>query len=161
MKSIKKIIWFISIACFILILGYYRDFVFKSVNALIQSYELNKVYSTPPSLSFFENFDYYALIKIKWILTLLFSLFYLAVSIISIKILFENNNYLRITIGVYIALALVSAIFMTTGYFFPGISHNMYSFSRYLMGMAQSPIVLMILIPAFKISEKESSKITN
>ena len=161
MKSIKKIIYLILVAGVILFLGYYRDFVFKSINALIQSHELNIDFSMPPSLSIFSNFEYTTLIKTKWLLTIICSAFYLVISIISVKILFENKKYIRITVGVYIALTIVSAIFMTTGYFFPIISKNMYSFSRYLMGMAQSPLILMILIPAFKISEKETIKITN
>lgn len=155
MRSIKKIISLILVAGVIIFLGYYRDFVFKNINALIQSNELNIDFSMPPSLSIFNNFEYTNLIKIKWLLTIICSAFYLIISIISIKILFENKKYIHIAIGVYIALTLVSAIFMTTGYLFPTLSKNMYSFSRYLMGMAQSPLILMILIPAFKISEKE------
>ena len=161
MKLTKKIILFTFTTCIILFSGFYRDFVFKSINALIQSHELNVGFSMPPSLSFFQNIEYTTLIKIKWLLTILFSILYLAISIFCIKILFENKKFIRITIIVYIALTAISAIFMTLGYFIPGISHNMYSFSRYLMGMAQSPIILMILIPAFKISEKDSTKITN
>lgn len=161
MKLQKKSVFILLIIVCLLLLGFYRDFFFKNINALIQSHELNVGFSMPSSLSVFDNVEYTSLIKIKWILTIAFSVFHLLISIIAIKILFENKKYIRITIGVYIALTLVSAIFITTGYFFPGISQNMYSFSRYLMGMAQSPLILMILIPAFKISERESTKITN
>lgn len=155
MKLQKKSVFLLLLIICLLLLGFYRDFVFKNINALIQSHELNIGFSMPSHLSVFDNFEYNTLIKIKWILTFAFSAFYLITSIITINILFKNKKYIRITIGVYIALILVSAIFMTLGYFLPTTSKNMYSFSRYLMGMAQSPLVLMILIPAFKISEKE------
>lgn len=161
MKSLKKTIKIVLVSCFIIIMGYSRDFVFKNMNALIQSHELNLSFSMPSPLSFFDGFEYSSLIKIKWVLTVVFTVIYLLISLIAIKVFFRNKKFIRITVGVYIALTLVSAIFMTTGYFFHGISNNMYSISRYLMGMAQSPLVLMILIPAFKISERESIKITN
>ncbi|OFY84295.1 MAG: hypothetical protein A3F72_14845 [Bacteroidetes bacterium RIFCSPLOWO2_12_FULL_35_15] len=125
------------------------------MNALIQSHELNVAFSMPSSLSVFDHLEYNTLITIKWILTFAFSAFYLITSMITINILFKNKKYIRITIGVYIAIILVSAIFMTLGYFLPTTYKNMYSFSRYLMGLVQSPLILMILIPAFKISEKE------
>ena len=161
MYVIKKTIYLLLIAGLIVFLGYYRDFVFKNVNALIQSHQFSFDFSMPSSLSFFERFELNTLLKIKWLLTILCSLLYLILSVISINILFQNKKYMRITIGVYLTLAFASATFMTAGYFFPLISKNMYFFSRYLMGMAQSPLVLMILIPAFKISEKETKKITN
>lgn len=155
MKLQKKSVLILLIIVCLLLLGFYRDFFFKNINALIQSYELNVEFSMPSHLSVFDNLEYNTLIAIKWIMTFVFSAFYLITSIITINVLFKNKKYIRITIGVYIALILVSAIFMTLGYFIPSTYKNMYSFSRYLMGMAQSPLVLMILVPAFKISEKE------
>lgn len=161
MKFSKKIIYLILIGCIIVGLGYYRDFVFKNLNALIQSQEFTFDFSMPYSLSFFENVEASTLIKIKWLLTFICAILYLTLSILSIQLLFKNKTYLWIVIWTYLILAFISAVFMLTGFFFPGISGNMYLFSRYLMGIAQSPLVLMILIPAFKISEKESKKITN
>lgn len=65
---------------------------------------------------------------------------------------------MTITILTYVGIIILSAVFTTIGYLFEGTSEKMYEFARYLMGMAQSPIVLMILIPTFKLSEKENFK---
>ena len=118
-------------------------------------------YSLAPSLRFLENYEYNTLVNIKWGLTLLFSLLYLIITILSIKVLFDKKKYLLITIGIYAVIIFVSTLFITAGYMFSGISEKMYEFARYLMGMLQSPIILMIMIPLLKLSEKENTNITN
>ncbi len=55
-------------------------------------------------------------------------------------------------------IIILSAIFIALGFLFSGASAKMYEFARYLMGMLQSPLILMILIPAFKLAEKENVK---
>ena len=72
--------------------------------------------------------------------------------------LFGNRNFFKITIWSYVAILLVSGILITIGYVFKGTTEKTYEFARYLMGLAQSPLILMILIPAFKLSEKEIDK---
>ncbi len=142
----------------LLLLGYYRDFVFKNINALLKALDYQIDYDMPLSLHFLGNCTYTTLLNIKWGLTLLFGIIYLVISIITIQLLFNNKKQTHITIAVYIAITLVSALFICIGFIFKSTSETMYEFARYLMGMAQSPIILMILIPAFKLSEKENNK---
>ena len=161
MRSLKKKILFLLIICILLFLGYYRDFVFKNINALLKAWDFNMDYSMPLSLGFLKNYNYDMLVNIKWLLTLLFSLIYMSVAIITINLFFKNRNYIKITIAVYIGITILSGLFIAVGYLVEGSSEKMYEFARYLMGMLQSPIILMILIPAFKLSEKENKNITN
>lgn len=158
MKSLKKYILLALIISLLLFFGYYRDFVFKNINGLLKAWDYNLTYNLPPSLQFFENYDYDTLLNIKWLLTLLFSLIYLLIALKTIRLLFENKKYTRITLAAYIAVITVSALFIATGLIFKSTSETMYEFARYLMGMAQSPVILMVLIPAFKLSEKEKLK---
>lgn len=158
MKSFKKYILLALIISLLLFFGYYRDFVFKNINGLLKAWDYNITYSLPPSLQFFENYDYDTLSNIKWLLTLLFSIIYLLIALKTIRLLFENKKYTRITLIAYIAVTMVSALCIAAGLIFKNTSETMYEFARYLMGMAQSPIILMILIPAFKLSEKEKLK---
>lgn len=149
----------ITIICILVILtGYLRDSVFKTINALLRSWDLEQDYYLPPFLSFLENYEYDTLLNLKWQLTLLFSILYLILSLFAIKLVFKNRKYMTITILTYVGIIILSAVFTTIGYLFEGTSEKMYEFARYLMGMAQSPIVLMILIPTFKLSEKENFK---
>lgn len=145
----------------ILLLGYYRDFLFRTLNSILQARDYESAYNVPPSLKFLDGYSYSMLVRLKWILTIAFSLLYLSLSLITLRLLFNNRKYGLITIGVYIIVMAVSGIFMFLGVLFQDISPRMYEIARYLMGMAQSPIILMILIPAFKLSGQEPNNISN
>ena len=158
--SAQKIILLFCIIGIILFLGYYRDFVFVTINFILQARDYRAEYTLPPSLNFLDQFSYNVLMNFKWLLTVLFSMAYLLVALITLRILFNKRKYTRILVGVYAAVMLLSGLFMLVGYVFGDLSARMYEFARYLMGMAQSPVILMILIPAFKLSDQEPNNIT-
>lgn len=156
----KKKVWLqiIFIAIVAIALGYLRDRIFKTINSLLRAWDLDQDYFLPPFLNFLENYQYETLVNLKWILTLLFSILYLAISLLTIKLLFRNRTFFKITIWSYVALLFISGLLIIIGYVFKGSSEKTYEFARSLMGLAQSPLILMILIPAFKLSEKEIDK---
>lgn len=160
-RSAKKYILLILVVCAILLLGYYRDFVFKTINALLQAMDYNATFTLPTSLKFLDHLTYGGLIKLKWVLTLLFTMVYLGVSLFTIKLIFDRKIFNRITIAVYAVVVLLSGLLMLAGYVFSGLSGTMYEPARYLMDLAQSPVILMILIPAFKLSGQELNNIAN
>lgn len=141
-----------------MLLGYFRDSVFKTINALLRAWDLDQDYFLPRYLSFLENFEYETLINLKWVLTLFFCFLYLFLSIFVIKLLFYSKKHQKITFFTYFAIIIFSAFFILIGLVWQSTSEKMYEFARYLMGMAQSPIILMILIPTFKLLEKENQK---
>lgn len=157
MKPLKRISFLTIIAFFLLSLGYYRDFVFIDINARLKALDHNIAYTLSPSLQFLENYTYNTLLNFKWLLTLLFSAAYLALTILTIQLIFKNKKHNHIILIVYAGLTLISMLFIGTGLLFEKTSGTMYEIARYLMGMAQSPIILMILIPAIKLSEKEKN----
>jgi hypothetical protein len=158
-KTVKKFALLAFIFVALLALGFYRDFVFKSINALLQAWDHDMDYQMPRSLQFFEDYEYDTIVNMKWILTLLFSLFYLLLAIFTIRILFDSKGFVRITIASYAGIVIISALFILTGLMMKGSSEKMYEFARYMMGLAQSPIILMILIPVFRMYEKEKPEI--
>ena len=155
MKPVKKYSFLSLIVVALVFFGFYRDFVFKKINALMKAWDNNMDYSMPPSLKFLENYEYSTLSNIKWLLTLLFTVIYLIISLFTVKVIFNNKKYLRITIGTFAGITIVSGLFIVVGIVFHSVSEKMYEFARYLMGMVQSPITLMILIPSFKLAEKK------
>ncbi len=157
--SLKKYLLLAFVIGCLVFLGFYRDFFFKTMNSILQSRDYEAQYTIPASLKFLDAFDYNTLVLFKWLFTVGFSCIYLGVALLAIKAIFDKKKYSHITIGLYIFITLISGIFIFTGYLATGIGDKMYEFARYLMGMAQSPIVLMILIPAFKLSEKENKNI--
>lgn len=143
--------------CILLLTGFCRDFIFKSINALLQAWDHDMTYAMPRGLGFFESYEYGTIVNLKWLLTLLFSLLYLLIAIIVIRYTFHNKKFVRITIAAYFGIICLSALLIATGLLLKNSSEKMYEFARYFMGMAQSPIILMVLIPAFKLAEKEQT----
>ncbi len=121
----------------------------------MQAWDEDMDYDMPSSLDFFKNYEYGTLINIKWGLTLVFSVVYLFISVITIKLVFNNKKYVRLAVATYIGITLISGFFIGFGHLFHPHSEKMYSLARYLMGMVQSPVLLMILIPAFMLNKKE------
>ena len=157
-NRLKNSLTLIVLALIAVLLGYLRDSIFKTINALLRAWDLSQDFYLPNYLTFLENFEYNTLVNLKWALTLVFSILYLFLSIFAIKWLFNNKKQVNITIFTYLAIIFLSGVFISIGLLWDASSDKMYEFARYLMGMAQSPIILMLLIPAFKLAEKENMK---
>ena len=155
MQTSKKIILIVILIAALIISGYYRDFIFQNINALLQARDENMDYQLPLSLAFLSRYEYSTLNNLKWVLTLLFSGLYLIISLFTINVLFHEKKYLYITVISFVSIVFVSLLLIFIGYIYKESSEDMYEFARYLMGMIQSPLLLMILIPAFRLSEKE------
>jgi len=157
-SSIQRNISLIILAILVIFSGYLRDTIFKSMNALLRAWDQDQDYYLPSFLSFLQDYEYTTVENLKWLLTVLFSIIYLFFSILIIRLLFNEKKYLKIVVFTYLGILILSGLFIFTGFLFSNTSQTMYEFARYLMGMAQSPIILMILIPTFKLSEKEKPK---
>lgn len=116
-------------------------------------YEMD--YPMPAHLRFFERFDYDQVINLKWLFTLIFAAIFYFISRFTIQYLFNNRNYNHIVLIAFAAITVLSGIFMAIGWMIPSSLERMYEIARFLMGLAQSPVVLMVLIPAFMLAEKE------
>jgi len=158
-QKTTKSVFLIALVIATISLGFYRDFVFKSINALLKAKDFEATFTLPSSLSFFQNMEYNTLGTTKWILTLICALLFLIISVFFIKILFVNKNYIKYTIWSYILITTLSFLIIALGFLFKKHFQDFYSVSRYLMGIVQSPILLMILIPAFKIAEVQQKEI--
>jgi hypothetical protein len=158
-KQFTKNISIVLIALFLLLSGYLRDFIFKKINALLQAWDHNMDYDMPSPMAFLANWQYDSVLSLKWLLTFVFWGIYLFISLITVKLFFRRNLYIKITLGVFVGVLLISGIFMGLGFLIKPISEKMYEFTRYLMGIAQSPIIIMILLPVFKLYNNEKPEI--
>ncbi len=137
----------------IVIVGYLRDYIFVSINHQIESgEEVNK------------------LLTYKWVLTFLFSVLHLLLSWLIIAIVFyvpsESffvksqqvvvRRYCKIAGVCYIALTSFAFLITMIGYVSSKTS-SVYPFVREIMGVVQSPIIIMILMPVFVFYNKNSN----
>lgn len=125
---------------------------------MLMAWDYDMDYPMPTHLSFFEQLEYTTVINLKWFFTLLFAFLFYVISHFAINSQFSNKSYNRITLFVFAGLTLFSAFFIGIGFVASTLSERMYEFARFLMGLAQSPLVLMVLIPAFMLVEKEKQK---
>ena len=147
MKLLLKYALFLAIFAF---LGFSREFLFTHINS--QLYRLYYGYSNlpvPKSLNFITYFDYNTLYYLKFPLTIFYFLIYLITSVFSVRILSGNKKYGIWVIYIYALLLILASITMAYNYF---INHTFagdeYTFSRWLMGIAQSPLVAFFIVAA-------------
>lgn len=153
MKTSFKYILFISIFA---ALGFSREFLFVNLNNRLYSlfYHHND-YILPKGLSFFNQFDYNTLYFIKYPLTVLYFLAYFFTSYFTIKQLSGHKKITQSVIYIYLILLALASISMLYNYFvnqkFDG---DEYTFSRWLMGIAQSPLVAFFILASSKLYDK-------
>lgn len=153
LKTNLKYLLFLSIFA---ILGFSREFVFVKINNRLYSLFYNhNDYLLPNSLSFLNQFDYNTLYYIKYPLTVLYFLFYFFTSYIAINQLCQNKKITIWVIYIYALLLALASISMAYNYLIENqLDGDEYTFSRWLMGIAQSPLVAFFMIAASKLYDK-------
>ena len=149
--SSLSILYLSTLAILIIALGFLREFLFININYHLQFlyYHMKRSYMTK-SLNFLRSYTYDELYEIKWILTILFTLVYLFFTCLVIKLLFHVKKCVLRTIYIFAAIVFISFIFYTSGHLVNQDAIG-YRLARICMGVVQSPLPLIILIPAFKL----------
>jgi hypothetical protein len=137
--------------------GFFRDYVFHNVNAQMRaSYYGQKDTELDPGMKFLESVPYMRLYYAKWVLTLLFSLIFMGYTLALVRLHFSERRYIRWIILSYTLLFVIATLFWFGG-FLANHSEKGYLIARFLMDMTQSPIMLIVLIPALKLLKKDTS----
>lgn len=146
----EKLLILIVVIVFVAV-GFFRDAVFMNLNSqLYKLYFKNYDYTLPNWLSFFESWPYMQLYYFKYVITTLFVIFYLILSLLSIKLFTRNSKNMKWVFYAYAIVLVLSIITYAGGYFFNNFSKG-FLFTRNLIGMLQSPFITMIIIPALKL----------
>lgn len=152
----KKIIFFLLVfGC----LGYFREFFFVNLNNIMfQKYYNHTDLPIPSVMTFFNSFSYKTLYYSKYFLSLLWvTLFFLA-NYMALKHLTEKKILLKFLVYSYLILLSLAAVAMIYGYFINGrLQDDEYTLSRWLLGIAQSPIICLILIASEKLYPKSTT----
>lgn len=137
-------------------LGFSREFLFVNINnQLYKLYYNNPSILIPESLRFIESFEYKTLYYLKYPLTLIYFLTYFFVSYFSVRILINLKKYTIWVIYIYALLLILAGITMAYNYFInQDLGGEEYTFSRWLMGIAQSPLVAFFIIAAGTLYKK-------
>lgn len=153
----KRIWWFIFFIVLFGVLGYFREFFFVHLNIILfeKYYHSTSEAPFPEIMNVFRNFSFETLYYSKYPFTVLWvSVFFLA-NFFALKKLsstIQLTKFLIYAYGVMFALVALSYIY---GYFFNnGVIDDEYTLSRWLMGIAQSPIICLLLLASEKLYNK-------
>ncbi len=138
---------------FIFLLGYFREMTFLVINSVYNQTPppYNTAYITPPQFLFQLSNTY--LLNLKWGFTLFFSIVFGLSTVLLIHYYFKNKQYNRITILVYISLIVVSTLISVFGIIFHYFE-TVYTISRFLIGLVQSPLISLVLFVLFYFKTK-------
>ena len=156
----NKLFWkLIPVIVIIFIIGYYRELIFVHINfqrtqVYYHETDLDYNYTFPGILLFLKKLDYSQLTQLKWVLTVLFYFIYFGITYLLVSTIFKNKTYKLITIVTHFIFFAIAGIFYLVGYF-TGKGIEGYTLSREFMGILQSPLLLMILIPTFILSDRQ------
>ena len=127
-------------------LGFFRENLFVNSNDVLYS----KLYNEPNPiiwyLSFLNNVSYNTVYIAKWFITPFFAFLFWFVQKELLLVFFNEKKIITWLSVLYLSLFLLAGIFFVAGWALGDI-YKGYTFSRLFMGLLQSPVACMILIP--------------
>lgn len=144
------IIFFILFAA----IGYFREKFFVSLNHLmfIKYYGHGNDAPLDPFILFLNGFDYNTLYYLKYPLTLLFIIIFACLSLFSLKYILPDKKLSRWVVYSYLILLTLAGLSMLFGYIVnQRLQDDEYTLSRWLVGIAQSPIITLIILASHQL----------
>lgn len=156
MKKISQVVFFILLfGC----LGYMREFFFVHMNNIMyrKYYNMTTDLEVPRIMHIFESFSYDILYYSKYPYTLIWTFIFFACSYVALKKLTASPLALKLLCYAYCLLLLLAGVSMTYGYIAnSNLQNDEYTLSRWLLGIAQSPIICLILLASEKLYNNKS-----
>lgn len=149
---------FILFGLFFGCLGFYREYFFGNLNNVMY-YQYNGDTTVPvsPAFSFFLTLTYKTVYYLKYIFTFIFTFLFFFLSYWCINFYTHDKKLLKWFTYSYLVLLLLSSVLMMWSYFvMVKLDSNEYSVSRWLMGIAQSPLPALFFIATAKLNHKKN-----
>lgn len=143
----------ILLVVLLIVLGFLREFIFVNTNSVLYSKYYNEDYKIHPFFNFYKSFSYSAIYAGKWILTAFFIIAYFALQYFFCKQLLKDNITQKWLLLFYVFLVILSALTFGIGWI-AGSMNQGYTFSRIFLGILQSPLPVMFVLPVHYFSKK-------
>jgi len=156
MKLILRYIFFFVLFA---ILGFSREFLFVNINQYLYSlyYHFPNPY-LPQSLEFIRSIDYVTLYYSKFALTIIYFFAYFFTTYYTIKTFTRQAYFLKTTIYLFVFILIISSLLTLYNYYInQNLGGQVYTLSRWFMGIAQSPLIAFFIIAASKLSFKKKA----
>jgi len=140
------------------VLGYCREFFFVQLNIIMYSKYYGNLppVPTPAVMRVFEAWQYNTLYYSKYLFTILSTAIYYGVNRFTLKkVAATSMPLVRVLNIAYLLVIFISGVSMLYAYFVTGhLNRDEYTLSRWLMGIAQSPLICLILLASEKLYTK-------
>jgi len=137
-----------------IVAGFFREYVFVNINEqcrvtydTLYRHELTESY-VDASMQWLSHFSYSTLYYSKWALTLLTTIFFAFLAGSIIKNAFNDKGLVKITWLAY-GVVFVSGLVFFVGGSLGGNSESTYDIARFLAGLTETPVLLLILSASF------------
>ena len=131
-------------------LGFWRDWMSVNINYqisfLTKGWENNP--AAPSIQRLADGYEAMTLWRFKWLLTLATAVVYCAMTAAIGYLVFLEKKFVRLTLWAFGIITVLSGAFYVLGSLFSATGMG-YFFARAFMDFVQSPLVLMVLIPAY------------
>jgi hypothetical protein len=150
----------IKIAAFVLllvVLGFLREYLFVAINSTLYFKYVNEINLHPFAIEkYLGFFSYSTLYTAKWFITPLSAFVFWLVQKQFLFFLFADKKPLQWLNALYALLFILAALFFAAGWALGNVTQG-YTFSRLFMGLLQSPVACMILIPLMYLHKNKNA----
>jgi hypothetical protein len=153
----QKTKWLLLFIALFAVAGYLREFFFVHLNNIMfmTYYKSPSALKVPAVMNLFITLEYNTLYYGKYLFTLTWVVIFYAINLLALKKFTSTPLLARFLTYAYILLVLVSMVAMGYGYLVhERLQDDEYTLSRWLMGVAQSPIICLILLASEKLFYK-------
>lgn len=128
----------------VIALGFFREFLFIHINEHLFALWYDEPSRATDAIPLLARFDYSTLYASKWVLTILFAGFFY-IAIVGILYAIFRSLYWKELGVVYLVLFVGAALSLGLGYVINSLE-DAYIIARFFMGIAQSPLLLMVMV---------------
>ena len=150
-KNLKIVGFILSL----ITLGFLREYLFVSINSTLY-YKYTNEFNPHPFVieKYFSYFSYNTLYIAKWFITPLSAFIFWLTQRKFLFFLFANKKPIQWLNFLYVVLFVLAGLFFVAGWAVGNLTQG-YTFSRLFMGLLQSPVACMILIPIMHLYKKQ------
>lgn len=154
--TVKKILTLLSFIL-LFIIGYIRESIFLVINSVLNKYPFpyNPSYIPPPE--YLYSLTTQELINLKWVFTIAFSLLYMLFSWLIIYFFFQSKKFTKIVLYIYTILIAITILIICIGLLFDCFD-LLYIPSRFIVGIIQSPLLVIVLFTLFYLLNNYNKK---
>ncbi len=141
----------------IVAMGFIRDFFFDNINWIYLHKTIERPNQAVDFFDFLLNWTVPEIDRLKWILTGLFFLIFMSLTLLIIHLIFAQKFFNRIVIATFCGLLLLSLLFYGLA-LISGKFSEFYAVVLTLMHLAQSFVPLLVFCVFFRFFPKSTGK---